>query len=201
MGSRNPRPRPRSHRLRLPRRIVWDANRKLTWDDFQGEVPKDAPEGIDAQSSVGVFSNWQTSFKCTNAGKSGKRKCTVTITAPSAEARFNPNTSWVRPNARTDDLLQHEQGHFDIAEVFARKKREQMSKFVGQSESAVADTDAEAKKAAEEKIAKKFMEVCEAITKEEDAMHHAYDTQTNHGKNKEQQEKWNEKIKKLLEKK
>jgi hypothetical protein len=38
-------------------------------------------------------------------------------------AEFYPERSWVRPERKTDRLLAHEQGHFDITEVFARRMR------------------------------------------------------------------------------
>jgi len=180
--------------------IVWDKNRKLTWDDFVGQVPATPPANLVAESHVGVHSTWKTSDKCEDVGESGKKKCTATITEVSAQAEFDPNQSWVKPDSKTDSLLNHEQGHFDISEIFARKKLEQMKKFVGQSESAVADTDEKATEDAEGKIEKKLMEICDAIDKEEDAMQKAYDTQTKHGTDADQQKKWDEKIKKMLEK-
>lgn len=181
-----------------PTIIVWSKDRKLTWDDFQGPVPSPAP-ALDAESSVGVHSSWKTSHKCQNAG-GGKRKCTVTITEVSAQAEFDQSQSWVKPDKKSDDLLHHEQGHFDISEIFAKKKQEQMNKFVGQSETATADTDEKAIEEAEKKIEKKLMKICDAINKEEDAMQKAYDTQTKHGTDADQQKKWDEKIQKLLNK-
>jgi predicted secreted Zn-dependent protease len=39
------------------------------------------------------------------------------------DANFSPRTSWVRLKDETDQLLEHEQGHFDITELYARKLR------------------------------------------------------------------------------
>lgn len=179
--------------------IVWSKNRKLTWADFAGPVPATAPAERHAESHVGVHSTWKISTKCEDVGKSGKKKCTATINEVNAQAEFDPNQSWVKEGKQTDSLLKHEQGHFDIAEHFARKKKKQMENFLGQSESAVADDEQTAEDQATEKLEKKLMEVCDAIDKQEDALQDAYDTQTKHGTDADQQKKWDEKIIKLLE--
>ena len=38
-------------------------------------------------------------------------------------AEFYPNSSWVKPNRKLASLLKHEQGHFDITELYVRKMR------------------------------------------------------------------------------
>lgn len=37
------------------------------------------------------------------------------------DAFFDPTRSYVHPKAKSSALLSHEQGHFDLAEVYARK--------------------------------------------------------------------------------
>ncbi len=39
------------------------------------------------------------------------------------DAEFYTNTSWVKPARKSAELLRHEQGHFDITELYARKMR------------------------------------------------------------------------------
>lgn len=36
---------------------------------------------------------------------------------------FSMQRSWVRPDAMTDEVLEHEQGHFDLCELYTRKLR------------------------------------------------------------------------------
>ena len=38
-------------------------------------------------------------------------------------AFFSPNGSWVKPDGKTPELLRHEQGHFDMAELYALRLR------------------------------------------------------------------------------
>src|SRR5690606_40361550 len=40
---------------------------------------------------------------------------------------FNPHLSWVVPASRNDYLLKHEQLHFDITELHARKLRRELA--------------------------------------------------------------------------
>ncbi len=38
-------------------------------------------------------------------------------------AEFYPASSWVMPNRKLESLLRHEQGHFDITEIYSRKMK------------------------------------------------------------------------------
>lgn len=40
-----------------------------------------------------------------------------------ANAFFSPGGSWVKPNDKTPELLKHEQGHFNMAELYALRLR------------------------------------------------------------------------------
>lgn len=39
------------------------------------------------------------------------------------EAEFYVNSSWVKAGRKSVELLRHEQGHFDLTEVYARKMK------------------------------------------------------------------------------
>ncbi len=180
--------------------IVWDKNRPLTWDDFKGPVPSPKPEGIDAESVTGVNSKYKITSKCEPIGKSGKVKCTATAEDIKATAEFDPNTSWVDPDKKTDKLLKHEQGHFDISEYFARKKQKEMEKAAknGVTKEGPSDKAADLMKEAEDELDHTLMKICDDINAEEDKMQKQYDSETDHGKNDKEQEKWNKKIENLL---
>ncbi|MBM3741063.1 MAG: DUF922 domain-containing protein [Acidobacteria bacterium] len=95
-------------------RIVWNAKRKLAWADFQ--APFNAKSGFGAESMVGIA----TQFEC----KGGKFTYLV-------QATFDPKDSWVDPKKRVPELLAHEQGHFDFAELYARKMRAGLRQLSG----------------------------------------------------------------------
>ena len=91
-------------------RIAWARDRSLTWTDFQAKAPAQAVEA--AGSCVGFGVSWE----CVDAG--------ITFVV---KAAFDPAQSWVRAGSETDALLRHEQTHFDLTELFARRLRKQFT--------------------------------------------------------------------------
>ena len=98
--------------------IPWSKNRKLEWKDFQGQPTED------------LFAAALTSYKIeiipsnviVDEGNNFKNFTKLTV-----EANFYKNHSWAVE--KNDYLLQHEQLHFDIAELFARKMRTEFKKL------------------------------------------------------------------------
>jgi len=83
--------------------IPWSASRRLTWDDFES-----AP---DRHSGNAALTSSTISFKYSYDPEKGFNY--------SISCLFEKNSSWGR--VKTDYILAHEQGHFDIAEIYARK--------------------------------------------------------------------------------
>jgi hypothetical protein len=91
-----------------PNTISWSES-LLKWSDFQAE-PNPA-EFEDAYSSIKYRYTWTvTSEKFGNEIK-------FSIQNISIIPEFHRNLSWVRLTLSTDDLLKHQQGHFDLAEL------------------------------------------------------------------------------------
>src|SRR5579885_2924178 len=90
--------------------INWQAGRKLTWNDYYGK-PDPAS---DAAASTATYLGIQYSFS--NNTFQLKISCS-----------FSKNKSWVR--YKNDFVLSHEQGHFDITELFARRLNKAMSEY------------------------------------------------------------------------
>ena len=86
----------------------WDSRNKLTWSDFRGKQDME--------------SRYKASTTC-------EIVCTVETTESEALVTvycyFNIEESWTK----TDDpyLLNHEQRHFDLYEVYTRKMRQALS--------------------------------------------------------------------------
>src|SRR3954464_14720897 len=78
--------------------IEWSPARKLTWSDFKGKP--------DPLSDNAALTNSTINFEygITEKGFTHSIKC-----------RFNKNLSWGR--IKNEYILNHEQGHFDIAEI------------------------------------------------------------------------------------
>jgi len=94
--------------------IEWSPNRKLTWEDFKGSPKSMSNPNIAAQTFCGF--GFQTNYVTVLT----KTKIFVTTT-------FTCNLSWVRSDQKNRaDLLEHEQGHFDLCEVYARQLRKKL---------------------------------------------------------------------------
>jgi hypothetical protein len=94
--------------------IQWRANRKLVWEDFKGTQKSISNLDVAAQTycGFGFPTNRVTMFK--------KAKIFTLNT-------FTTNLNWVRADQKyRTDLLVHEQGHFDLSEVYARQLRKRL---------------------------------------------------------------------------
>lgn len=91
--------------------IYWKDGQELTWADFAG-TPINNHHNFGALTSSGIVH-----YK---GCKNGKINFMV-------RAYFERNESWVKTEARTDYHLSHEQIHFDITELYARKLRKALS--------------------------------------------------------------------------
>jgi len=96
--------------------LVWSLDRRLKREDFNGRVPASATTA--SMSWIHIETEWEC--------KDG------TLTAM-ARATFDPSRSWFRrsqnPMELDIQLLEHEQIHFDIAEVAVRKIRASFQTF------------------------------------------------------------------------
>ncbi len=95
--------------------IIWTATQKLSWKNFK--APAD-------DSSVAVA--------ITASGISYQLSATITNTKVTANckiiASFYPQKSWYKAKLADQNVLAHEQLHFDITELHARKLREKIAK-------------------------------------------------------------------------
>jgi len=90
-----------------PRALRWDQHPALVWDDFKGR-----PRRIAGEPSAVTDTGFRVQFEC-RADAFDIRVVT----------EFYRNSSWVKPGRKSIELLRHEQGHFDLTELFARKMR------------------------------------------------------------------------------
>ncbi len=139
--------------------IEWKANRKLIFEDFQGVV--------DSSSTEAAMCNYKVDFKYERVDNFVNFKIS---------ALFLKNGSWIK--LKTPKVLNHEQGHFDIAEIFSRKIKQAIfkTKFdISKFESEVFDLN------------KKFIDSC-------DYLQYLYDLETSHSIDSASQLIWDTKI-------
>jgi len=141
--------------------LYWSPDYKLTWEDFKG-TPAYESRNISALTSSGIVHY---------AGcKEGKIIYKV-------QAYFEKNESWVKSEALTNHHLTHEQIHFDITELNARKLRQALSEKQFRC----------GEEWAFEYFVANFLERWETQQKH-------YDIMTQHSLNEEQQEEWYHKV-------
>jgi predicted secreted Zn-dependent protease len=84
---------------------------------------------------------------------------------------------------KTSYILAHEQGHFDITEIFARKLHRELLKYKFSRRTFRQDVNL----------------IYDRVVKEKEAFQEAYDGQTDHSRNKKLQQEWLERIDRILE--
>lgn len=154
-------------------KIEWQSSRKLGWDDFKRAVPA-------ASSDVGFV--YDATWHC----PSPKLEFSV-------KAYFDPSKSWVRPEMKSDEVLRHEQLHFDLAELYARTFRGEMSEFkvpCGRTTPTQDTINAETKS----RIERLFDKRLKALFNEQNR----YDSETANGRDITRQKEWEESVKKRL---
>ena len=149
--------------------MQWDENRKLTWADFQGRPQA----GNDFVASTNSGISFSYSFRIEN----GKLDLDYSI-----QSNFYPKLSWYKRGNVSDYILEHEQTHFDISELFARKLRKKMVE-TGFSSNPKKEIDA----------------IYQKNEQERRAFQNRYDAETDHSKNPEAEYIWRELVKTQLD--
>jgi len=142
--------------------VKWDSENKISWDNFP---VKDTNDRFAAEAN--------TFFKANFYLKNDSVFCQVVT-------YLNAGRSWKKPFLQTGDEygIKHEQMHFDITEIFARKIRKELI------DSSVNEQEVEKIYFDHSKACREFQQL--------------YDNETRHSLDKKKQERWNKKISLLL---
>lgn len=143
--------------------VIWSASRHLTWDDFKGPIVN-AEVAEAAHLEYGLFYGV---------------RCTGRTIRFDVIAAMLPGDSWVKgsvlespaDNART---LKHEQTHFDLTEVYARKMRRY---FAGLYEPCLRSNE-------------DLAALADGLIKSEAAEQKRYDEDTRNGRRADRQQVW-----------
>ena len=136
--------------------IPWEAERKLTWEDFTG------PADMESSSKAYTWSKISMGWDCED-----------NVFKLNAVAKFDKSRSW-KKDVLTPALLAHEQLHFDITELYARKMRAHFANLPN------------ACKLTTEEVKAQSQKILDAWTARQDQ----YDQETRHSKEKEEQARW-----------
>ena len=143
--------------------IPWATRRPLTWADFKGRPPVAAGQ-VAAETAYTLIQG---------------AVCTGSKFDFRVVAAFRPKDSWVRPTmlrtaADSAHALKHEQTHFDITEVHARRLRRYFTELMAPCRLSTSDLEAAAAR----------------IGRDEKAAQAQYDAETDHGRAANQQTRW-----------
>ncbi|MEO6611950.1 MAG: DUF922 domain-containing protein [Chitinophagaceae bacterium] len=144
--------------------LEWNGARKLTWSDYKASPNPESDAAASTTTYLGIdynISSTSFSFKI--------------------QSLFSKTRSWGLH--KTPYILSHEQGHFDIAEVYARKLHKEMSEY----------------KFNKKTYQKDLQKIYNEVTGEKEDVQNEYDRETRHSINKEKQAEWLKKIAKMLE--
>jgi hypothetical protein len=143
--------------------LPWTYTRPLTWDDFLCEPKRNSDAVALTSTALGIsynVSNNQLHYEIT--------------------CSFSKVKSWGL--LKTDYILAHEQGHFDITEIYARKLHKELLDYKFNRRTFRQDVNV----------------IYDRVIKEKENLQFAYDGLTDHSRNKTVQKEWLEKIEELL---
>lgn len=144
--------------------IDWASNRKLSWTDYKANPSPNSDAAASTTTLIGI------EYKMSNNSFDYSISC-----------KFSLSRSWGLH--KTDYILSHEQGHFDIAEIYARKLHKAMSEYQFNSRT----------------YQKDLRKIYQDIMKEKEEFQNTYDRETNHSIKKDKQAEWLVRIAALLE--
>ena len=143
--------------------IDWRANYKLAWNDFKAIPDKNSPNAALTSTAIKIDFSY----------KNDELKYHISC-------RFDKYASWGR--IKNEYILSHEQAHFDIAEIYARKLNKALKEYKPDPFTVKEDIN---------KIYGRLMHAHHAMQVE-------YDEATNYSLNVIEQAKWLKKINERL---
>lgn len=144
-------------------KIKWSPGYKLKWDDFQSRAARNPNDNTAAFAYCGLQYE---------VVKSTDPKKPVSIKVNSV---FDTQKSWKSSSSLSGEILNHEQIHFDISEIYARKLR----KLIREKIKTSGDYD------------RLFKTEYQKLYTEYMGLQEKYDKETNHGLIADKQEYYN----------
>jgi hypothetical protein len=143
--------------------LPWFQERRLSWEDFLADPKRNTDAVASTSTSLGIAYQ----------AKNGRLNYDITC-------KFSKVKSWGL--IKTDYILAHEQGHFDITEICARKLHQALQAYQFDRKNFKEDINF----------------IYQEIVKEKEALQEAYDGETDHSRNRKQQMAWLDKIQEML---
>ncbi|TCJ14491.1 DUF922 domain-containing protein [Flaviaesturariibacter flavus] len=144
--------------------IPWSVRRIVGWEDFQSAPVRGTEAVASTSTSLGL------SYKIQDGELAYEISC-----------NFSKSKSWGL--MRNDYILAHEQGHFDITELSARRLHEALASYTYNRRTYKQD----------------LTRIYNSIVQVKEQMQEQYDHETNHSRNRAVQAEWLDRIEKMLD--
>ncbi|MDU8885528.1 DUF922 domain-containing protein [Yeosuana sp. MJ-SS3] len=151
--------------------LLWNENYKLSWKDFK------AHPRLEVDAVALTVSGISFSYSLSQNDNEDYRYQTF------VEAHFYPEKSWYKAEVSNNHILKHEQLHFDLTELYARKLRKRIAETTFTKQ-----------------IRSELNQLNDDINEELKITQDKYDFETNHSINIEVQKEWEDYITKELKK-
>ncbi len=159
----------------------------LNWEYFQDS--SDNSSEYDAFLSYGTARSWAWE-------RIDSTECSFQITSLKSNTVIFSEKSWVKHDKKNDELLNHEQRHLDILEIFNREGNNEFQQIMFQEfECSINSTDKEIEKKVDNIVINFF----NSFEQKHAEFQERYDQEVQHGIDKNKQIQWDEKIKCMLE--
>lgn len=143
--------------------LNWNTGKRLVWEDYKSRPDTRSDAAASTATYLGI------NYSVSGTSLSYKISCS-----------FSKDRSWGR--YKTDYILSHEQGHFDITEIFARKLNKRISEYKFDKTNFKTD----------------LQKIYQDILDEKEQFQNQYDDETDFSRNKDKQAEWLIKISKML---
>ena len=160
--------------------VVWSEYSFLTWSDFQAQPNPATFE--DAHSFIKYRYTWTIN--------SDKLEDEILFFVENLQlsTEFHSLLSWIRSAQNNDRLLNHEQGHFDLAELLKQENLQKLQNdFYGKRFPTRGQNEEQRKQYAKEDSGKMIAQEIEKLEESLKQRRQEYDCQTNFGENIEKQ--------------
>ena len=158
--------------------VSWDSSSPITWDLFQGPPPADASQRTEA-AAIHMTVRWHASYSVSSSDGTTWLGQVASITVTNT---MEPSKSWVVPGKAFDNVLSHEQSHFDLNEVYRRKLE-----YVLHGTSSCSGST---QQSAVNLLNSSLHQAANAILQKLSEMQSLYDSQTFHSTNAAEQSRW-----------
>jgi len=163
--------------------LGWSKDFSLNWSDFKAESNPAAFN--DSHSIIKYRFTWTV-----NSDKIDD-EIFFFIEDICLFVEFHPNLSWVRHSQSSDELLKHEQGSFDLAELVKRENLEKLQNiFYTKHFPTRGKNEEQQKQFAKEDSGKMIAEGVEKLEQIFDKRRQEYESQTNFGQSIEKQSRY-----------